>query len=112
MSRPKVYDFAPLPKKVTAIVRAVCADYDRRARALRGNTIDEAVRANYCRLNTVVDLALAAVEEPMIRAEILRDMIAGRGYERSRARPYLCDRAYYRRRRMVLFGVAKRLDLC
>lgn len=111
MPRNKIYDTCDLPRGVAQIAKAICADYDRRARALRAGIEDEKVRATYTRLNATVDEALSEIEEPTIRRELLRDMVAGRGYERSGARPYICDKSYYARRRKVLYLVAKTVAL-
>jgi hypothetical protein len=49
--------------------------------------------------------------EECYRAPILADMIARRGWERSRARDTLYERGYYARRNLVLRKVAEELDL-
>ena len=111
MPRNKIYDTCELPCEVARIVKAICADYDRRARAIRAGIKDSKVLANYTRLNSAVDAALSEIDEPTIRKEMLRDMVAGRGYERSGAVPYICENSYYARRRKVLYLVAKYTSL-
>ena len=111
MSRKKIYEARAMPKGVVTITTAICADYDRRARAIRAGIDDESVRTTYERMNGWVDSALAEIEEPGIRAEILRDMVNRRGYEKSAAQLFICENSYYARRRMVLYLVAKSASL-
>lgn len=111
MPRNKIYDTCELPRGVAQIAKAICADYDRRARALHAGIVDEKVRTTYTRLNAAVDEALSEIEEPFIRDELLRDMVARRGYDRSRAQVYICLNSYYARRRKVLYLVAKAASL-
>jgi hypothetical protein len=111
MPRNKIYDTCELPRGVAQIAKAICADYDRRARALRAGIVDEKVRTTYTRLNAAVDAALSEIEEPFIRDELLRDMVARRGYDRSRARVCICERSYYARKRKVMYLVSKSLLL-
>ena len=111
MPRVKIYDAWELPGGVAKIAKAVCADYDRRAKALRTDAVIGEIRETYTRLNAAVDLALAEIDEPNVREEILRDMVVRRGYERSRTQTYLCKNSYYARRRMVTYLVAKALAL-
>jgi hypothetical protein len=110
MPKVKVYDRYTVPDGVAKIVKAVCADYDRRRRALAGE-LPEDVRTRLVDLNNIVDQALAVVDEPCVRADILRDMVARRGYEHSHAQMYLCENSYYARRRLVVYEVAKQLHL-
>lgn len=101
MSRPVEYP-PPLPRGVKAIAIAIVADYPRRSRG-------DATRA-CLELNRAVDEALMWVEE-CYRAPILADIIARRGWERSRARDTLYERGYYARRNLVLRKVAEELNL-
>ena len=112
MPRHKIYDEGdrPMPKGVVQIVKCICADYDRRARAIP-YTDNRDVRDTYIRMNTAVDSALLSITEPGIRDLMLRDMVCRRGYERSRAREMICGQSYYARRRKVLRLIAEELAL-
>ena len=111
MPRAKIYDDTPMPRGVVMIAKAICADYDRRAKALSTGIKDRRVREAYERMNGWVDEALDTIEEPAIRAELLRDMVARRGYDRSRVQWCICANSYYARRRKVLYLVAKSASL-
>ena len=111
MPRNKIYDTCELPRGVAQIAKAICADYDRRARALHAGIVDEKVRTTYTRLNAAVDEALLRIDEPMIRRALLQDMVLRRGYDRSEAQPFICENSYYARRRHVLYLVAEYTSL-
>ena len=110
MPKVKFYDAHRVPEGVAKIVKAVCADYDRRRRALAGDLPDD-VRQRLEELNTIVDSAFNLVDEPCVRNDILRDMVAHRGYEHSHAQMYLCENSYYARRRLVIYEVARQMHL-
>lgn len=111
MPRHKIYDECDMPRGVVHIAKAICADYDRRAKALKDGSLEEGVRETYTRMNTWVDEALSTIEEEGIRREILRDMTMRRGYEKSNAQMCLCINSYYRRRRQVIYHVAQAASL-
>ena len=111
MPRHKIYDECEMPRGVVHIAKAICADYDRRAKALRDENLDEAVKDTYVRMNQWVDDALATIEEEGVRREILRDMTLRRGYEKSGVQMFVSENSYYRRRRQVIFRVAQAASL-
>ena len=99
-----------MPYTVVAIVKAVCADYERRGKVIRQGAASDDVRDSYARLNEAVDDALLLVEEG-IRDEMLRDIIWGRGYDSSTASPYISKNAFYRRKRQIVHHIAVVLAL-
>lgn len=100
-----------LPHGVQMIVKAVCADYDRRRKLATRKDTPEDVKSALNDFNALVDDALMSVQEEGLRKEILRDMIERRGWERSNAQLYICENAYYARRRRVLYQVAVGMHL-
>ena len=110
MSKPRVYYRWQIPTSVVEIVRAVCADYDRRRVALRRDDLPDGVRDMYAKLNKAVEDALADVEEG-IKAHILNDIGKRRGYDYSSAMPYLAKNTYYHRKHKVVHDVAVALAL-
>lgn len=110
MPRVKIYDAWEIPTGVAKIAKAICADYDRRAAAIRKGEGSEELLEEYRRLNAAVDAALAEIDEG-VRADILRCMTIGQGYEKSHAHMYLSDKSFYRRKRKVIYVVAKELSL-
>lgn len=111
MSRKKIYDTWSIPRGVAKIAKAVCADYERRSAVLRAGSASNAVLEEYRKLNAAVDAALAEIEEPAIRADILKNIIERRGYEKSFVTTYICENSYYARQRRVLCLIAKNLLL-
>ena len=109
MARPRVYDTFDTPHGVSAIVKAICADYNRRRVALGGDLPDN-VREHYSTLNAAVESALGEIE-PGIRSAILADIVKGNGYDVSAATYYLAKNTYYRRKRKLIHDIAVSLNL-
>lgn len=116
MARRATYDNSRLPYCVLQIVTSICADYERRAVALRAGKLEyedvcvDAILARYGELNGAVDRALEQVEVG-IRRDLLCDVALGRGYRRSAAQYMLSKNAYYRRRHKLLHDIARELRL-
>lgn len=110
MSRPRVFIKHELPGSVVGICVAVIADYERRRREIERGALSECLLSEYRRYNAIIDGALLCVE-PEGRAELISDIATGRGYDHSMV-GYLYNRkAYYARKRTVIFGVAVSLGL-
>lgn len=111
MGRRRIYDREryTLPGSVVDIVESICADYKRRER-LTESDCDERVLCTCKKLNEVIDKSLLEIEEP-IREDILMDIAEGRGYERSAAQYLISKRAYYQRRRKLIYNIAYALSL-
>ena len=111
MSRNKTYEKCNIPQTVKNIVAAICKDYYRRRRFIQSKVQaeNEYLMQRYIELNTAIESALAKIE-PGISKDILNDIIVGRGYQYSKAKCLSKD-AYYRRRRKLIFDIAKSLSL-
>lgn len=99
-----------VPTGVSWIVRAVCADYDRRVQRLRNNDLREDAKETCLRLNKAVDDALISIETGMKKA-MIDDIRFGRGYDHSPASLMISKNTYYRRKRKVVFAIASNLCL-
>ena len=110
MARQRMYFNWEIPQSIVAVVNAICADYERREKAIRYSTITGVVLDKYVELNAIVDRALEDIE-PGVRKEILRDISEGRGYYKSGMQIILSKNAYYRRRRKLVHDIAKDLAL-
>lgn len=110
MAKEKMYYSWKIPSSVVHLVNAICADYERRDRAIRHSTITGAVLERYIELNSVIDRALSDVETE-IRADLLYDIANGRGYTRSCTQCVMSKNTYYRRRRNFVHTIAKELSL-
>lgn len=110
MSREKTYFVPEIPDSVARMVRTICADYERRERAIKYSNITGTVLARYIELNAAIDGALQVIEVG-IRDDIFRDIASGRGYTRSCAQCLVSKNAYYRRRRKLIYDIARRLAL-
>lgn len=110
MPRVKIYDTWEIPSGAAKIAKAICADYDRRASAIRKGEGGEELLEEYKRLNAVVDTALEELDTAM-RADLLASFKTGAGYEKSHAHMYVCKNSFYARKRQVVYLVAKELSL-
>lgn len=110
MGRHKYFDDFELPKSVVEIVRANCADYNRRAYELRKSELRGETRETYINLNAIVDKALDSVEDAM-RNDILNDIIGRKGYFSSEAQGMICRDWYYRRKRKAMCDIARGMNL-
>ena len=110
MARQRMYFKWEIPSSVVDIVKTVCADYDRRERAIKYSAITGAVLARYVELNAIIDKALDDVEIG-IRRYLLDDIQLGRGYDSSQASPFLAKNTYYQRKRKLIHDIARGLSL-
>ena len=94
MARQKMYFKWDMPTSIVEIVKAICADYDRRERAIKFGNVAGDVLMKYVELNNVINNALQAVEVG-IRTELLRDIQNRRGYEHSAAALIIAKNTYY-----------------
>ncbi len=99
-----------LPASVVDVVKCLCADYERRARAIKYESVEGAVLERYAELNAAIDKALEALEAG-IRREMLEDIHRGRGYDFSPVSVYLSKNTYYQRKKRMIFEIAKDLSL-
>ena len=101
IGRPKQFYKYELPQGVIKVVRAQCADYDRKALAIREGNIAAETLQSYIKTNEAIDKALDEIEEGC-RADFLI------GYDRSggaglsacgRVPPPWCEGGYGRHSR-------------
>ncbi len=108
--RPKQFYKYELPTGVVKVVRAQCADYERKKIAIGGGSLSPEVRKAYEETNEAINAALADIEEGC-RNEFLVDIAENRGYDRSQINWLLSEMAYYNRKRKAIYEIAKRLYL-
>ena len=99
-----------LPLSVDRAVRAMCEDYDRRAREIARGALSPRVIAHYMLLNASIDEAIASVCEVGIRAEIRRDIGNGTGHRFTQLY-FLSPKVYKSRKRAAKEAVARALGL-
>lgn len=63
IGRPKQFYKYELPQGVIKVVRAQCADYDRKALAIREGNIAAETLQSYIKTNEAIDKALDEIEE-------------------------------------------------
>lgn len=110
MPKPKKYFQYELPSSVVEIVKTLCADYSRRERAIKYGNVTGAVLERYVELNATIDTALEDVEIG-IRMDMLRDIQNRRGYDFSPASYCISKNTYYKRKKKLIYDIAKNLAL-
>jgi hypothetical protein len=108
--RPKKFYRHELPNGVVKVVRAQCADYERKKIALRSGDLSLEVLRTYEDTNTAIDEALADIEEGC-RNGFLVDIAENHGYDRSQINWLVSEGAYYNRKRQAVYEIARRLHL-
>lgn len=108
--RPKQFYKYELPNGVVKIVRAQCADYERKTIAVRSGTLAPEVLKSYEGTNEAINAALQCVEEGC-RNEFLLDIANGRGYDKSQINYMYSKSAYYHRKVKAVYEIARRLYL-
>lgn len=108
--RARIFIKHQLPSTAVGVCVAVIADYERRKREIERGDISEQLLLSYKRYNEIVDNALLCVEEDM-RRELMSDIETGRGYSHSMIGHNCNRKAYYSRKRQVIYFVAKGLGL-
>ena len=99
-----------IPSGVKRAVRAMCEDYDRRAREIASGKLPPDVLGNYMILNATVDTALASCCEEQIRNEIRHDIGAGVGHRFTQVY-YLSPNTYKERKHTAMLAMAKAMKL-
>lgn len=99
-----------IPIAVELRVRSECLDYKRREDALKRGEATGAIRAEYERLNRVIDEALQEACDPGLIAEIRNDIANNNGWYRSSLN-YLGDKTYKRIKRTAKIAIAKKLNI-
>ncbi len=99
-----------LPPTVERAVRAMCADYDRRAAEIRRGKLSPTVLGHYLILNGKIDEAIASCCEAGICEEMRRDIGNGTGHRFTQLY-FLAPKTYKERKRESKHAVAKVLGL-
>lgn len=108
--RPRVFIKHELPSGVVGVCVAIIADYNRRSREIAKGTLSESLLLSYKKYNDIVEQALECVEDDM-RSELISDIESGRGYCHSRLACTCNKKTYYRRKRQIIYVIAKELGL-
>lgn len=110
MARPRVFQKHDLPSGVVGIAVAFITDYERRAREIKRGALSEDLLSTYTRYNAIVDKALLHVEEEA-RRDFISDIATGRGYDHSLISWMYNRKAYYLRKREIIYITAVGLGL-
>lgn len=110
MPKQKLYFKYEIPTGVVEIVKSVCGDYDRRERAIKFSNVTGTVLTRYVELNNAVDKAFSDIEVGL-RKDMLSDIGNRRGFQFSAVSTLISKNAYYRRRRKIIYDIAKELAL-
>lgn len=110
MPKQKPYYQYDIPSSVVEIVKTICADYNRREQAIKFGNVSGEVLDKYIELNAIITAALEDVEFG-IRMDILRDIQNRRGYDFSPASYCISKNTYYKRKKKLIYDIAKRLAL-
>lgn len=110
MPKPKLYFQYEVPTSVVMIEKAVCTDYRRRENKIKYSTITGTTLARCVELNAIIDKALEEVEVGA-RGDMLCDICTKRGYDSSPCGVYMGKNTYYRRKRKLIYDIAKSLSL-
>jgi hypothetical protein len=110
MPKPKIFGDYDLPYGVACIVKAVCADYERRKKAITLGKVNGFVLQQYSIFNTAIDKTLQSVD-PGLRVDLMRDLANGSGYNFSQASPYMAKNTYYRYKKKFIYELAIELHL-
>ena len=108
--RPKLFVKHTIPHCVVQVVRAHCADYQRKENALKDSNLSPEIRRNYETVNASILESLEEIEE-MCRSDFLADIADNRGYEKSRINWLFSKTAYYNRKDKAIYDIAKKLNL-
>ena len=108
--RPQQFYKYELPTGVVKIVRAQCADYERKTIAMRSGTLQPEVLHAYEDINTAINDAFQDIEEGC-RKDFLIDIAENRGYDKSNINWMFSKTAYYHRKIKTIYEIARRLYL-
>ncbi len=109
MSRRKKMKYN-LPLSLVQMIKSICADYDRRADIINRSLASEDVVEKCAALNSAIDSAFLDVESGL-KSYLLEDIKLNRGYEASMASPFIAKNTYYKRKKKIIYDVAKCLFL-
>ena len=99
-----------LPLAVEHVVRAHCADYDRRRRAIAEGQLPPETLGHYMILNAKIDRAIASCCEESFCEEMREDIAAVHGHRNSRLY-FISPNTFKVRKRETKIAIAKALHL-
>lgn len=110
VGRPRQFYKYELPSGVVKVVRAQCADYDRKELCIQEGSVPEETLSAYIATNAAIKQALSDIEEA-VRQHFLNDIAENRGYDRSQSQWCLSHNSYYKRKRKAIYEIARGLLL-
>ena len=99
-----------MPLTLVQMIKSICADYDRRADRIIHSLASNDVTEEYVKLNKAIDDAFVDVEIGL-KKHLLEDIKTGRGYEASLASSFIAKNTYYKRKKKIIYDVARSLSL-
>jgi hypothetical protein len=108
--RPKQFYKYELPMGVVKVVRAQCADFERKKIAMRSGSLSPEVCQCYKDTNDAIIEAISDIEEGC-RNVFLIDIAENNGWQKSQINWLLSQSAYYNRKWKAVYQIAKGLHL-
>ena len=106
----KKYDIFKVPTHAKILVTAMIAGYRARQKAIDMKTVSDKVAATYENLNYCIDKAIESME-PGLRNIMLYDFEHRVGFKYSDACTFISANSYFRRKRRLIYDVAKMVNL-
>ena len=98
-------------KSLKQVIRALCADFERRCECVENGTVSRRVRMEYVYLNSrMLDAAYSVCGSELGRA-FIKDLGDGVGYAKSPLADSLSESTYKRCKEGVVMSIAHRLHL-
>ena len=93
------------------VVRALCADYDRRNECIEQKTVSRRVRMEYAYINARMLEAAHSVCGSEIGTGFIEDIGRGRGYAKSDLAECFSEKLYKTKKTEVIMSIARSLHL-
>ena len=110
VGRPKIFYEKDVPASVVKLVSAYCADLPRREKVISAKKADERLINVYRQINDRIFSALSDIEESL-RGIFVSDIAGNRGYAQSEASEFMSYKAYYNRKKQIIYHIATELNL-
>ena len=98
-------------KGVYDVVVTLCADYDRRKKAIAVGNIDAVHLEYYKLLNETIDKSIEETVDVGIRKQMLKDIAERVGHKKSMCLHYISPVTYKAQKREAIYFIAKNLQL-
>ncbi len=99
-----------IPEGVRDIVKALCADYERRRKVIKERSASPRVENEYRYYNTVILESVTEIVGKKYAEALISDIGSGGGYWQS-CSDFLSESTYKRRKRAIINNIAFRLHL-